>query len=120
MILSADTNLFLYAANPDSPHHNAARRFFDEQATGTERFPFAATDKLHRLAGKLVGNVVELIVDREAIAIQRIAADCLRKERPRTRVEHKRVIEPSLVRPLPLVEADVPLADHARRVSGFF
>jgi toxin-antitoxin system PIN domain toxin len=38
MILSADTNLFLYAANPDSPHHAAARRFFDEQAAGTERF----------------------------------------------------------------------------------
>jgi len=24
MILFADTNLFLYAANPDSPHHEAA------------------------------------------------------------------------------------------------
>ena len=38
MILSADTNLFLYAANPHSPHHAAARRFFDEQTSGTERF----------------------------------------------------------------------------------
>ena len=27
-IVSADTNLFLYAANPDSPHHHAAMRFF--------------------------------------------------------------------------------------------
>lgn len=38
MILSADTNLFLYAANPQSPHHAAARRFFDEQAVGSQRF----------------------------------------------------------------------------------
>lgn len=38
MIVSADTNLFLYAANPQSPRHAAARRFFNEQATSTERF----------------------------------------------------------------------------------
>jgi toxin-antitoxin system PIN domain toxin len=38
MILSADTNLFLYAANPDSPHHEAAQRFFEEQAGGNQRF----------------------------------------------------------------------------------
>ncbi len=38
MILSADTNLFLYAANPDSPHHDAARRFFEEETVGKERF----------------------------------------------------------------------------------
>jgi len=38
MILSADTNLFLYAANPDSPHHEGARRFFDDEAAGKERF----------------------------------------------------------------------------------
>lgn len=38
MILSADTNLFLYAANPESPHHEAARRFFAEDADGTVRF----------------------------------------------------------------------------------
>lgn len=38
MILSADTNLFLYAANPDSPHHRAARRFFEGEAAGKERF----------------------------------------------------------------------------------
>ncbi len=38
MILSADTNIFLYAANPDSPHHAAARRFFEEEATGKQRF----------------------------------------------------------------------------------
>ncbi len=38
MILSADTNLFLYAANPDSPFHHEARRFFEQQATGQQRF----------------------------------------------------------------------------------
>ena len=38
MILSADTNLFLYAANPESPGHEAARKFFEEEATGGGRF----------------------------------------------------------------------------------
>ncbi len=38
MILSADTNLFLYAANPDSPHHDAARQFFEEETMSNERF----------------------------------------------------------------------------------
>lgn len=38
MILSADTNLFLYAANPDSPCHEAAKRFFEEEASGKDRF----------------------------------------------------------------------------------
>ncbi len=38
MILSADTNLFLYAANPDSPNHAAARDFFATQASGQNRF----------------------------------------------------------------------------------
>ena len=38
MIVSADTNLFLYAANPDSPHHAAAQQFFEEQARSGERF----------------------------------------------------------------------------------
>lgn len=38
MIFSADTNLFLYAANPDSPHHEAVRRFFEEEASGKQRF----------------------------------------------------------------------------------
>lgn len=28
-MLSADTNLFLYAANPGSPHHGAANAFFN-------------------------------------------------------------------------------------------
>ena len=28
-MLSADTNLFLYAANPDSPYHSAASEFFE-------------------------------------------------------------------------------------------
>lgn len=38
MIVSADTNLFLYAANPDSPHHAAARQFFESAASGQNRF----------------------------------------------------------------------------------
>lgn len=38
MILSADTNLFLYAANPDSPNHTAAREFFAVEASGPNRF----------------------------------------------------------------------------------
>jgi uncharacterized protein len=38
MVVSADTNLFLYAANPQSPHHAQARRFFEEHASGAERF----------------------------------------------------------------------------------
>ncbi len=38
MILSADTNIFLYAANPDSPRHKAALRFFEEAALGNQRF----------------------------------------------------------------------------------
>lgn len=38
MILSADTNLFLYAANAGSPHHEAARRFFEKQGADGERF----------------------------------------------------------------------------------
>ena len=38
MILSADTNLFLYAANPASPHHEAAQRFFATEAGGEQRF----------------------------------------------------------------------------------
>jgi predicted nucleic acid-binding protein len=37
MILSADTNLFLYAANPNSPLHEASRRFFEEEIAG-QRF----------------------------------------------------------------------------------
>ena len=38
MILSADTTLFLNAANPQSPHYAAARKFFERQAEGQERF----------------------------------------------------------------------------------
>lgn len=38
MILSADTNLFLYAANPDSTYHKAARSFFLEHVGGAQRF----------------------------------------------------------------------------------
>ena len=38
MILSADTNLFLYAANPQSSHYVQAQRFFTEHASGTTRF----------------------------------------------------------------------------------
>ncbi|MBL8826289.1 MAG: PIN domain-containing protein [Planctomycetaceae bacterium] len=38
MILSADTNLFLYAANPHSPHYARARQFFSEQTSEAARF----------------------------------------------------------------------------------
>ncbi len=38
MILSADTNLFLYAANPQSSHHLQAQQFFAEHASGADRF----------------------------------------------------------------------------------
>lgn len=38
MILSADTKLFLYAANPDSPNHAVARDFFTTQTSGQNRF----------------------------------------------------------------------------------
>ncbi len=38
MILSADTNLFLYALNPHSTYHEASKRFFVEHAGGQERF----------------------------------------------------------------------------------
>jgi len=38
MILSADTNLFLYAANPEAPQHESARRFFASEASGGQRF----------------------------------------------------------------------------------
>lgn len=38
MILSTDTNLFLYAADPDSPHHEAAQRFFEQEVSGKQRF----------------------------------------------------------------------------------
>lgn len=38
MIVSADTNLFLYAANPSSPHHRTALRFFEEQSAARGRF----------------------------------------------------------------------------------
>ncbi len=38
MILSADTNIFLYAANADSPNHTAAEQFFASEASGQNRF----------------------------------------------------------------------------------
>jgi uncharacterized protein len=38
MILSADTNLFLYAANPSSIYHKSAQRFFENDASGNCRF----------------------------------------------------------------------------------
>jgi len=37
-MLSADTNLFLYAANPDSPNNQAATEFFAACAEGTREF----------------------------------------------------------------------------------
>lgn len=36
--MSADTNLFLYAANPRSPNYADARKFFADQANGSNRF----------------------------------------------------------------------------------
>jgi toxin-antitoxin system PIN domain toxin len=38
MILSADTNIFLYAANPDSQYHEAAQNFFAASASSEQRF----------------------------------------------------------------------------------
>jgi predicted nucleic acid-binding protein len=38
MSVSADTNLFLYAANPSSAWHGQARRFFGDIADGGVRF----------------------------------------------------------------------------------
>jgi len=37
-MLSADTNLFLHAADPDSSSHSAARAFFEEIASSGEEF----------------------------------------------------------------------------------
>ena len=37
---AADTNLFIHAADPDSPHHAKARRFFDTVASGTRDHEF--------------------------------------------------------------------------------
>ena len=38
MIHFADTNFFLYLAKPDSPHLEAAQRFFEEESSGKQRF----------------------------------------------------------------------------------
>ncbi len=38
MILSADTNLFLYAANPASPHYEASKAFFSSFDARRTRF----------------------------------------------------------------------------------
>jgi len=35
---SADTNLFIYAADPESPYHRAALRFFEKSAENEEEF----------------------------------------------------------------------------------
>jgi len=37
-IISADTNLFLYAANPSSPWHDLAKRFFSKHASKETNF----------------------------------------------------------------------------------
>jgi uncharacterized protein len=37
-MLSADTNLLIHAADPDSPHHSAARRFFATLMDQAEEF----------------------------------------------------------------------------------
>ena len=37
-MIAADINLFLHAADPDSPHHRQARRFFAERDGSDEEF----------------------------------------------------------------------------------
>ena len=37
-MLTADTNLFIHAADPDSPSHERARAFFSDVARGDEEF----------------------------------------------------------------------------------
>lgn len=37
-MLSVDTNLLIYAADPDSPHHEKARLFIEEQANPETEF----------------------------------------------------------------------------------
>jgi len=37
-MLSADTNLFLYAANPHSPYHDAATQFFRDTTSNKNNF----------------------------------------------------------------------------------
>lgn len=41
-MVSADTNLFLYAANPDSPNHRPAGRYLNE--AGTSGIPFVTCE----------------------------------------------------------------------------
>jgi len=41
MILSADTNRFLYTANSHSPHRAAARRVFGEETRNMKNVPGA-------------------------------------------------------------------------------
>lgn len=37
-MLSADTNMFIYAADPDSPNRAVAKRFFDREASPGKEF----------------------------------------------------------------------------------
>lgn len=37
-MISADTNVFIHSADPDSPHHAKAREFFDSLLLMTEEF----------------------------------------------------------------------------------
>lgn len=37
-MLTTDTNLLIHAADPDSPHHEAAKAFFNIEAQGSEEF----------------------------------------------------------------------------------
>jgi uncharacterized protein len=37
-MLTADTNLLIHSADPDSPHHESARKFFEEVNNGSEEF----------------------------------------------------------------------------------
>ncbi|MSQ71529.1 MAG: PIN domain-containing protein [Betaproteobacteria bacterium] len=38
--ITADTNLFIHAADPDSPHHSRARNFFDDVSAGRDDSEF--------------------------------------------------------------------------------
>ena len=37
-MITADTNLFIHAADPDSPHHGKAREFFEALSSQGDEF----------------------------------------------------------------------------------
>lgn len=43
---TADTNLFIHAADPDSPHHALARQFFDEASLEQDDSGIRSPDRL--------------------------------------------------------------------------